>query len=180
MLVLVIATTAWVPIGPDADEEQFPIPPPPLPVVSQAVHITAQITASRCEQYRPIVKYWQEQFPLDADLVLAVMAQESHCLRTVISNDGHHTIGLMQIAVKPWTPSEGSLHNPWVNIEWGMYMLYSAINHPEHNPYKSIRRGLAAYNCGWTSLEANRCMYFGGYTYADKVLNFWLPYIEDR
>lgn len=37
----------------------------------------------------------------------------------------------------------------------------------------ALRASLGAYNCGWKSLEADRCFGFGGYAYADQVLNYW-------
>lgn len=154
--------------------------PTPMPEYSQAVQVTAEIVRDRCEQYRGIVEQVYEEYPVDPSLVLAVMAQESACMRFSVSDDGHHTIGLMQIAVKPWTPSEYELYNVRINIEWGMYLLHSAVNHPEENPNRDIHRALAAYNCGWTSLNAGKCLYFGGPAYADKVLNFWLPFFEEN
>jgi len=153
--------------------------PTPMSEYSQAVLVTAEIVRRRCERYRPIVEQVYEDYPVDPSIVLALMAQESACVPNVVSEDGHNTVGLMQIAVKPWTPSEGHLLNPRINIEWGMYLLHSAINHPDQNPEKDIHRGLAAYNCGWVSLNAGVCLYFGGPAYADKVLNFWLPFFEE-
>lgn len=146
--------------------------------LSQAEVITANIVVKRCEIYRETVERNTKYWDLDPDLVLAVMAQESHCLRTIISMDGHHTIGLMQVAEKPWTASEAELLNANTNIYYGMYILYSAINHPDENPEKSVARGLAAYNCGWTSLNANRCLPIGGWNYAKTVLFFWLPVVR--
>jgi len=43
-----------------------------------------------------------------------------------------------------------------------------------------VHRGLAAYNCGWDSLNAGKCLSFGGPAYADKVLEFWLPFFEEE
>jgi len=151
----------------------------PVPM-SDATRITAEIVAWRCEQYRWIVEDVAEMHPIDPSLVLAVMAQESACLRTSISNDGHHTIGLMQVAEKPWGPSEAELYNARINIQWGMYLLYCAINHTYHNPTGDVHRGLAAYNCGWDSLNAGKCLSFGGPAYADKILEFWLPFFEEE
>jgi len=105
----------------------------PVPM-SEATRVTAEIVAWRCEQYRGIVENVAEMHPIDPNVVLAVMAQESACLRTSVSNDGHHTIGLMQVAEKPWGPSEAELYNARINIQWGMYLLYCAINHTYHNP----------------------------------------------
>jgi hypothetical protein len=39
---------------------------------------------------------------------------------------------------------------------------------------------LAAYNCGWESLNAGKCIRGGGHDYAASVLGEWLPVIEER
>jgi len=142
-----------------------------------AVSVTAEIVRQRCEKYRGIVEQTYEFYPVDPSLVLAVMAQESNCLLN--ATDGT-SVGLMQVTAKMWTPSEAELYKVRVNIEWGMYLLYWAINHPEHNPERDVHRGLAAYNCGWVSLDAGRCLWFGGPAYADKVLDFWMPFFEEE
>jgi len=148
--------------------------PTPTPM-SLAVMVTAEIVRERCERYRWIAEDIYDEYPVEPDLVLAVMAQESSCLRTIVSDDGHHTIGLMQITAKPYTASESALYNARTNMEWGMYLLYNTINHPEQNPDGDVARGLAAYNCGWTSLNAGKCLWFGGPAYAKRVLEFWYP-----
>ena len=149
--------------------------PTPLPKTGE--EITAEIVARRCEYYRPIVEQVYETYPVDPDLVLAVMAQESACWPS--ATDGT-SVGLMQVTPKSWTPSEAYLYQPRVSIEWGMYLLYWAINHADHNPDKDVARGVAAYNCGWISLDAGKCLWFGGPTYARRVLDFWLPYFEQE
>lgn len=140
--------------------------------------VTAEIVVRLCEYYRPLVEGWYDEFPIDPNIVLAVMAQESACNPNEMSDDGYSTIGLMQIAVKPWTLAEEYLWQPRWNIWQGMYMLNANINNEEENPEKDMHRALAAYNCGWTSLNADVCLYFGGPVYADKVLYYWLPYFE--
>jgi len=146
-------------------------PPPPT-----GEEVTAQMVANICEQYRPIVDEMYEYFPIDPNIVLAVMAQESSCDPNDLSDDGHNTIGLMQVAAKPWNLAERYLYQPKWNIWQGMYILNSSINNEKENPDKDVWRALAAYNCGWTSLNAGKCLYFGGPTYADRVLDFWYPY----
>ena len=149
--------------------------PTPLPKTGE--EITAEIVARRCEQYRPIVEQVYEEYPVDPNLVLAVMAQESNCRR--LATDGV-SVGLMQVTPRVWTPTRAQLYNVRTNIEWGMYFLHSAIHHPDHNPRRDIARGLAAYNCGWVSLDANRCIAIGGPRYAERAVTFWLPYFERR
>ena len=149
------------------------VTPTPLPKTGE--EITAEIVARRCETYRPIVEQVYEEYPVDPNLVLAIMAQESGCRR--LATDGV-SVGLMQVTPRPWTPTEAELYNARTNIEWGMYLLYSAIHNTRHNINESVLRGVAAYNCGWTSLDAGKCIPAGGPRYAERVLTFWLPYFE--
>ena len=140
--------------------------------MSQGELVTAELIAARCKQWIPLIERCQEYWYVDTDLVLAVMAKESTCDRT--ATDGV-SIGLMQVTPSSWTTTADRLYSANVNIYWGMYILHHTINDPENNPDKSIARGLAAYNCGWTSLDANACIPTGGYEYAKQVILFWLP-----
>ena len=151
------------------------VAPPPAPKTPDEV--TAELVAANCERWRPLIEETYEMYPVDPDLVLAVMAQESNCMPN--ATDGT-SVGLMQVTAKSWTPSEAYLYQPKVSIEWGMYLLYWAINHEEHNPDKDVWRGVAAYNCGWVSLDAGKCSWFGGPAYADRVIDFWYPYFETQ
>ena len=149
----------------------FVAPPPKTPE-----EVTAELVAANCERYRPVVEEMYEYFPIDPNVVLAVMAQESSCDPNSMSDDGYNTIGLMQIAAKPWNLAERYLYQPKWNIWQGMYILHAILNNETENPDHDMRRALAAYNCGWASLNAGKCLYFGGPVYADRVLDFWYPY----
>jgi soluble lytic murein transglycosylase-like protein len=142
---------------------------------TQGVDVTAKKTVRRCLRYAPLVDRWNPDFQLDPALVFAVMAQESACLT---NNDDGVSVGLMAVTPATWTTSRDRLKDPAVNIFWGMKILWLTLNNEEHNPDHDIRTALAAYNCGWVSLEAGKCFDFGGYAYADKVLHFWLPYVQ--
>lgn len=154
--VLVIAIWGTLPPGP---------PAPPDPEI-----VTAKLVVELCESYRPYVELMHDDFPIDPDLVLAVMAQESGCW---VHN-------VMQVTPTHWTTTEARLRDPAVSIEFGMWILYNAIHNETENPDADVRRGLAAYNCGWASLNAGKCLSFGGYAYADKVLDFWLPIVQGQ
>ena len=151
--------------------------PSPTPLPKTGEEITAEIVARRCEYYRPIVEQVYETYPVDPNLVLAVMAQESSCWR--LATDGM-SVGLMQVTPRHWTPTGVQLYNVRTNIEWGMYILYSALTHSYHNSSGDIIRGLAAYNCGWVSLDASKCIPAGGPRYAERVIEFWLPYFTNN
>ena len=163
--------------APPRVKQKHPTPVPvPTPESTETVDdVQARIVVNICNQYRPIVEMWYEDYPIDPNIILAVMAQESSCDPN--STDGM-SIGLMQVTPKSWTLTEEWLWQPKWNIWQGMWMLWGNINHTTENPDKNMHRALAAYNCGWTSLNAEKCLYFGGPVYADRVLDFWLPYFE--
>lgn len=139
----------------------------------QGVDVTAAATVQRCFRYRVLIDRWNPDFGLDPALVLAVMAQESACY----PYEGGASVGLMQVTPAKWTTTRERLLEPSVNVYWGMYILYLTLNDDVNNPDHDTRRALAAYNCGWESLDAGKCFDFGGYAYADRVLDFWLPYV---
>jgi len=148
------------------------------PILTQPNLVTANFIARRCERYRPIVEYYTEDYPLDPDVVLAVMAAESACDPNIVSLDGHGSVGLMQVIPRSWTPSASDLKNPNVNIQTGMRLLYANLENSGMNPGRSLTTALAAYNCGWDSLNKGKCIPSGGYTYANKIVFFWAPIIR--
>ena len=122
-------------------------------------------------RWMPLVERWGEDFPdLKHALVLSVIAQESQGFPYSESGDGYGSVGLMQVIPRSWTGSRTQLLNPAYNIYVGMRMLDATIVKAG-----SVRKGVAAYNCGFVSLEAGNCWSFGGYVYADRVLDYWSP-----
>jgi len=134
--------------------------------------VTAGIVVRQCEDWRYIVDRFTEEYDLDADLVLAVMAKESNCENLKSSQDGL-SVGLMQIVPRSWTMTKAYLENPVWNIWQGMRFM-SVIYSSEQND-GTWRTALAAYNCGWTSLNDGKCHAGGGYAYADRILGYWFP-----
>ena len=168
--LLAILTSAWTP-----EEIDF-VPSTPSVTwedrwAAEGVEITANLTVHRCLTYLPIVR-GEHHVDLDDELVLALMAAESACDRRM---DDGMSVGLMAVTPRAWTPTHDELLNPAINVEWGEWLLWSAIYNEKHNPGHNIWRALAAYNCGWESLDAGKCIDGGGYDYANDVLNFWLP-----
>jgi soluble lytic murein transglycosylase-like protein len=153
--------------------EPKPIPTPPL---NEGVEETARMVVNICRwhKYSNIIETWNndktvnEYGPLDANLILAVMAKESHC--NPYADDGV-SVGVMAVTPRPewWTKEQ--LFDVRINIYAGMGILSETI----HQADGDIRTALAAYNCGWESLNANKCIDAGGYTYADDILSFWFP-----
>jgi hypothetical protein len=116
----------------------------------------------------------QEYSTIDPALTLAVAAKESNCDPGGMDTFSDST-GLMQVNPHNLGLSKADLLDPTRNIWWGMRILTRTLTDPDHNPAGDVRTALAAYNCGWDSLEAGRCYSFGGYVYADSVLEEWVP-----
>lgn len=123
-------------------------------------------------RWLPLIERWEPDFSdLEPALVLAIIAQESQGFPDAEGSDGAGSIGLMQIIARSWTGTRKQLLNPAYNIFVGMRMLTATIEKTGGD----VRTAVAAYNCGFVSLEAGRCYKFGGYTYADRVLEYWVP-----
>ena len=141
-------------------------PPPPRWVINNVM------------RWLPIVETYIEEYPfVTKEVALAVIAQESLGIPNVHETelayaDGHNSIGLMQIVPFSWRPSSKWLSVPENNIYWGMRILNQVIQE------SGLRTGLARYNCGLVKLEQNKCGVAGGYAYADRVLNYWVPVFE--
>jgi len=123
-------------------------------------------------QWLPLVERWHPDFPgLDPAWVLGIIAQESQGFPHVSDVTGSHAIGLMQIIPRSWTGTRSQLEQPGFNLYVGMRMLSATLEQTEGN----LRRALGAYNCGFVGLDAGRCGRYGGYAYADRILEYWVP-----
>lgn len=103
-------------------------------------------------------------------MVLSIMAHESECNPYSISQDGHHTIGLMQLVQKPWF--EDCIEGVSCNIFWGMWTLDRLI---EKHGYDI---GIAAYNCSIDGIRKGQCGPRGGMNYSRDIQEFWMPRFE--
>lgn len=177
VVLAAFAVCALVP----ASAGSFPIPTLPAPEPTPTLNgrdLTAQHVVSRCLTWLPLVIRWNGEFPeLGPDIILSVMAQESGCDSG--ADDGF-SIGLMAVTPQDWTASREDLFDPDLNVYIGMWMLHGALGNEAHNPAHNLRRAMAAYNCGWTSLDAGLCFDFGGFAYADRILEFWHPRVMER
>jgi soluble lytic murein transglycosylase-like protein len=127
----------------------------------------------RIESWRDLVNEVQleENYSFDTDKILAIIAQESGGLPWITSNDKHQSVGLMQCTPAPWTTTAARLKIPKINIQCGLWILDNAMRAANGN----WREALRYYNCGVS--RANEWANCGAY-YADRVLNFWLPYFD--
>jgi soluble lytic murein transglycosylase-like protein len=116
----------------------------------------------------------QYEIDVDEDLVLSVIAQESCGNRWAISEDGWHSVGLMQIIPHPyfsWRPSTEWLLNPRNNIRFGARLLETVIDRAGGSKFT----GLRYYNCGYSRVDAgSTCATW----YAKQVLTYWMPRIK--
>lgn len=143
-----------------------------------AVLVTGLSPVRFIERWRPVVDKVVAEYPeIEPGIVLSIIAQESSGRPCVISTDGSGSVGLMQISPKPWrgtvtdtanTISE--LCDPETNIRMGTKMLVQILSQAGGD----MRTALAAYNCGWKVLTQD-CGSHGGYNYADRILEHWLP-----
>ncbi len=123
-------------------------------------------------RWLPIIHQLHPDFPdLDPAWILAVIAQESMGEADVVGGDRVRSVGLMQIAPFDWRPSVGQLLNPHINISWGMGILDTL----QKRYSGDLRLSLATYNCGEHNLALGHCGRFGGYAYADVVMDLWTP-----
>ena len=123
-------------------------------------------------RWEPLVERWRPDFPdVPTEIVLAIIAQESQGF-PYLGPDEHGSVGLMQVTSRSWTATVEELKQPALNIYLGMWILNSALQQSDGD----MRRALAGYNCGFEGLDAGHCGSSGGWAYADRVLNYWLPH----
>lgn len=161
-------------------EESYPPAGTPRPAVDPVIEVTVQLTLDSVMRWHTVVDYRMEDFyEFDKSLVLAIMANESGGDPYALSHAG--ACGLMQVIPQPWYrySAEQICSNYSVNVAMGMWILHSAINIAQEQGY-DWRYGLAYYNCSEQAVHEDRCGSHGGLNYADRVLNFWLPYVEER
>ena len=128
-------------------------------------------------RWLPLVERWYSEFPeLDPAWVLGMIAQESQGFPHVSDVTGSHAIGLMQIIPRSWTGTRTQLQDPGFNLYVGMRMLSATLKQTDGD----LRRSLGAYNCGFEKLDAGRCGRYGGYAYADRILDYWVPVFRIR
>ncbi len=99
------------------------------------------------------------------------MALESQGDPYAIADDTWGSTGLLQIGPRPWIGTRQQLLNPAFNIYKGMDLLSDIQRQTEGD----IRRSMALYNCGATGLDADLCGNYGGWNYADRILEEFVP-----
>lgn len=139
--------------------------------------------------WKPIVDTILEtgDYPnVDYMLILGMIAQETGGYNDAECNDfdterGTCAVGLMAVSPAQCGFTEEQLKNPAINIGCGIYIINivydQAIEHGFRPGREATRAALAAYNCSWPSVLANKCFSFGGFTYSDKIFNYWIYHL---
>ena len=154
-----------------------------LPVLRLGLLMTLAPTPSVLPYFAiPQAEYWRHLVDLhiddfeylnDSDLAVSVIAWESWGNRyaEAVSPNGNMDVGLMMITADRWAGSYEDLKDPSFNVWTGMWILDNILQKTDGD----TRWALAAYSCGFESLEADKCYSFGGWTYADNILNYVYP-----
>ncbi len=121
----------------------------------------------------PTIRQWATQialvaneYGLDADLIAAVIREESHGDPHVVSYMG--AVGLMGVMPRgpgfEFRPSAEALKRPNTNLHWGAAILADIIRQSGGDLYAA----LAAYNGGWDLAETRATR-----LYASSVLHYY-------
>jgi hypothetical protein len=151
----------------------------PLPTLDQVSYITTEYILDMTMPWGVLVEYYRWDSDPETALILSVIAAESMGDPSVVSYAG--ACGVMQVIWKPWfqTSKAGICNNSHTNIAVGIRILRGALRIAKEEGLDE-RYGLAYYNCSVESVHADMCGSKGGLHYADKILDFWLPRVEDR
>ena len=119
---------------------------------------------------RPIIHHYIDDFSyVTPELILAVIANESWGQPdlVVMEPNGQTAVGLCMINARPWLGTVEQLLDPTYNIWTCTWMLDNILAKTGGD----IPKALAAFNCGFESLEAGKCFQSGGYNYSVRVLD---------
>lgn len=159
-----------------------PIPtaiPTPIPTLDPVIEITAGYKVDAVIIWLGEISRIDENEGLNLDpaLVLSVMAAESGGVHGLVSSAG--ACGLMQVIPRHYHELSASdiCHSRVGNIYQGMYILRWALDFAEQEGLP-LEYGVAFYNCSVDGVMNDRCGSQGGLNYAESVLNFWYPRIE--
>jgi hypothetical protein len=150
----------------------------PTPTMAPVVEVTTNYKLNAVVPWGVVVEMLNETDQSTA-LILSIMAAESGGDPDVVSYAG--ACGLMQVIWKPWfdVSKSGLCSSNWTNIKKGIRILDGAVKIAQDKEL-DLRYGLAYYNCSVESVHSDGCGSQGGLHYADSVLGFWVPRVEER
>jgi hypothetical protein len=119
-----------------------------------------------------------EGYDLDPVLILSIIAAESGGDPHAVSPAG--ACGPMQVIWKPWYQFTQSdiCTSSYANLIQGMRILSAAIDIAREKGL-DLEYALAFYNCSEEKVMADDCGPRGGLQYAEEVLNFWYPRVQE-
>jgi soluble lytic murein transglycosylase-like protein len=181
-ILLVILVLAILPLAIASDTPAYVLDLPERTPTSTPIPAVPGWMIYNTRMWKSLVDRWHDEFPnVPKALVYSIIAKESQGFPYLVSEDGHGSVGLMQIIPRSWTNTERKLKNPNINIYVGTWMLSNILERSNGD----MRYTLAVYNCGDKGVKENKCGTRGGYVYADDVLETYYPIfrklvIEDR
>jgi len=120
-------------------------------------------------RWEPIIQQEADRRQLDADLVAAVIWQESRGRETARGPAG--AVGLMMVMPFEWRPTADKLENPWTNLFWGS----RALAHTTRDGRGDLFYSLAAYNGSWENIDRPSTR-----GYATRVLDYYTRAVAVR
>ena len=151
----------------------------PTPTLDPVTRITTEHILNHVMPWGVVVENHIQDSDPEIALILSVMAAESMGDPYVVSYAG--ACGVMQVIWKPWFGvSKSALCNDsQVNIMVGIRILRGALGLATDKGLEE-RYGIAYYNCSIEGVHTDMCGSKGGLHYADRVLEFWLPRVQER
>lgn len=151
----------------------------PTPTLDPVTRITTEHIINHVMPWGVVVQSYRQDSDPEIALILSVMAAESMGDSSVVSYAG--ACGLMQVIWKPWFGvSKPALCNDnHTNIMVGIRILRGALGLATDKGLEE-RYGIAYYNCSIEGVHTDMCGSKGGLHYADRVLDFWLPRVQER
>lgn len=128
--------------------------------------IIISLWPSAVRPYAPTIERASLHYHVDPNLVAAIIWNESRGDENAYRYEawiGVPSVGLMQVAAFSWRPDANTLRIPSYNIWYGTSILSEIIT-------DNLKESVAVYNCGYTGVRLGRCGRFGGYHYANKVI----------
>lgn len=145
LLTMLVVAQVQSPVAMRAAE--VPQAPPALP----AEPILSDYWNGRIQQWSPDIAVLASAYGVDADLIAAIIEEESDGDASGISHMG--AVGLMGVMPSgpglEWRPSVEQLTNPATNLRWGVAILAEIMRQSGGD----LSAALAAYNGGWDQAD---------------------------
>ena len=147
---------------------------PPLALAEEDDHADESAALSpywspAVQRWEPIIRQEADRRQLDADLIAAIIWQESRGSATARGPAG--AVGLMMVMPFEWRPEAEKLENPWTNLFWGSRALATTVRDGRGDVFYA----LAAYNGSWEKIHKATTR-----NYAARVLDYYTRAVAVR